>query len=107
LGHEDVSCHLDIIICEHHDAAVRTTLTLDPDVAARVEQEMKRSGHGLKAVVNQALRMGLGMTDKPALPPPYRVTPHDFGTRGGIDLDRANQLVDELEIEEHLKKRVR
>jgi hypothetical protein len=83
---------------------MRTTLTLDPDVAARVEQEMKRSGEGLKAVVNRALRLGLGMTDKPALPPPYRVIPHDFGARAGIDLDRANQLVDELEVEEYLKK---
>ena len=65
---------------------------------------MKRSGEGLKAVVNRALRLGLGMTDKPVRPPPYGVTPHDFGTRAGIDLDRANQLVDALEVEEYLKK---
>jgi hypothetical protein len=79
---------------------MRTTLTLDPDVARRVEHEMKRSGDGLKAVVNRALRVGLGMTDKPVRPRPFRVEPHPFGFRAGVDLDRLNQLADELEAEE-------
>lgn len=83
---------------------MRTTLTLDPDVARRLEHEMKRSGEGLKAVVNQALRVGLGMSDKPVRPGPFRVEPHDFGFRPGIDLDRVNQLVDELEAEETARK---
>ncbi|MDX1492852.1 MAG: hypothetical protein R3253_02170 [Longimicrobiales bacterium] len=83
---------------------MRTTLTLDPDVAARLESEMKRSGEGMKAVVNRALRYGLGMSDKPAEPPPFRVEPHAFGVRPGTDLDRMNQLVDELEAEEAGKK---
>jgi hypothetical protein len=30
--------------------------------------------------------------------------PHDFGERSGLDLDRMNQLVDELEVEEYLRK---
>ena len=79
---------------------MRTTLTLEPDVAQRLEQEMKRSGDGMKAVVNRALRIGLGMTDKPVEPPPFQVEPHAFGVRPGIDLDRMNQLVDELESQE-------
>lgn len=61
---------------------------------------MKRSGDGMKAVVNRALRVGLGMTDKPSEPQPFRVQPHDFGVRAGVDLDRMNQLLDELESEE-------
>lgn len=79
---------------------MRTTLTLDPDVARRLVQEMKRSGDGMKAVVNRALRVGLGMTDKPVEPPAFQVVPHDFDVRPGVDLDRMNQLVDELEAEE-------
>jgi hypothetical protein len=94
------ACHLDINIYEHHDAFMRTTLTLDPDVALRLEQEMKHSGEGMKAAVNRALRVGLGMTDKPVEPSAFRVVPHDFGVRPGVDLDRMNQLVDELETEE-------
>jgi hypothetical protein len=83
---------------------MRTTLTLDPDVARRIELEMQRSNEGLKAVVNRALRIGLGMTDKPVRPKPFKVVPHDFRFRAGIDLDRLNQLVDELEVEERARK---
>jgi len=83
---------------------MRTTLTLDPDVARRLEMEMRRSGEGMKAVVNQALRVGLGMTDKPARPEPFEVEPHPFRFRSGVDLDRLNQLVDELEAEESARK---
>jgi hypothetical protein len=83
---------------------MRTTLTLDPDVAARLELEMKRSGGGMKAVVNRALRTGLGMSDKPIRPTRFTVEPHRFGFRPGTDMDRLNQLADELEAEEAGKK---
>lgn len=79
---------------------MRTTLTLDDDVARRLESEMRRSGEGMKAVVNRALRLGLGMADKPVEPRPFTVEAHSFGFREGTDLDRLNQLVDELEAEE-------
>jgi hypothetical protein len=79
---------------------MRTTLTLDPDVAKRLEAELKRSGEGMKAVVNRALRVGLGMTEKPTKPSPFSVEPHRFGFLPGTDLDRLNQLADELEAEE-------
>lgn len=83
---------------------MRTTLTLEEDVAARLEAEMKRSGEGMKAVVNRALRVGLGMTEKPVQPPAFCVEPHNFGFQRGADLDRLNQLADELEAEEHARK---
>lgn len=83
---------------------MRTTLTIDPDVARRLELEMKRSHEGMKAVVNQALRIGLGMADKPIRPTPFHVKPHSLGFRAGVDQDRLNQLADELEVEEVAKK---
>ncbi len=83
---------------------MRTTLTLDADVAARLESEMKRSGEGMKAVVNRALRFGLGMTDQPMQPEPFHVEPHAFGVRPGVDLDRLNQLVDQLATEDSVRK---
>lgn len=83
---------------------MRTTLTMEPDVARRLELEMKRSGDGLKTVVNRALRIGLAMTDKPVDPPVFQVVPHAFGFRPGTDLDRLNQLADELEAEEAARK---
>lgn len=83
---------------------MRTTLTLDPDVARRLETEMRRSGEGMKTLVNEALRVGLGMSDKPMRPEVFVVEPHSFQLRPGIDPDRLNQLVDELEAEETARK---
>jgi len=83
---------------------VRTTLTLEPDVAARLKQEVRRSGKGLKSVVNEALRLGLGLSGKPARVPRFEVRPHAFGFKPGVDLDRINQLVDELASDEAARK---
>ena len=79
---------------------MRTTLTLDPDVEQLLRQEMRRTGRSRKAVVNSALRRGLGMRGKPHRVPRYRVEPHAFGFKPGVDTDRLNQLVDEMEAED-------
>jgi hypothetical protein len=54
----------------------------------------------MKAVVNDAIRAGLGLGAPRARAPRFSVIPHRFGVHGGIDLDRVNQLVDELEARE-------
>jgi hypothetical protein len=79
---------------------MRTTLTLEQDVAARLRGEMRRRNQGMKTVVNEALRAGLGLSDRPARAPRFRVQAHAFGFRTGVDLDRMNQLVDELQTDE-------
>lgn len=86
---------------------MRTTLTLDPDVAQRLAGETRRTGRSLKAVVNNAIRLGLGLTGKPPKGPRFTVEPHAFGLRPGIDPDRLNQLVDELDVEEAARKLTR
>ena len=45
---------------------MRTTLTIDNDVAARLEQLRKATGESLKAVVNSALRVGVQQLSQPA-----------------------------------------
>lgn len=83
---------------------MRTTLTLEPDVAQSLRREMRRSGKGVKAVVNHALRIGLGLSGKRVRPPRFEVRPHAFGFKPGVDLDRLNQLVDELDAEENARR---
>ena len=51
---------------------MRTTLTLDKDVAVALERLRKARKSSLKTVVNDALRQGLGQM---ASPPPTRRTP--------------------------------
>jgi hypothetical protein len=83
---------------------MRTTLTLEPDVAKRLRMEMRRTGKGLKAAVNEALRLGLGLGGKPPKVARFQVEAHAFGFKPGVDLDRLNQLTDELEAEESARK---
>lgn len=83
---------------------MRTTLTLDRDVSERLKQVMRTRGRGMKAVVNEALRKGLGLESRAETPPRFEVRPHSFGFKPGIDLDRMNQLVDELEADEVARK---
>ncbi|HVA87836.1 MAG TPA: hypothetical protein VNF73_16140 [Candidatus Saccharimonadales bacterium] len=75
--------------------STRTTLALDEDVAARLQQEVHRSGRPFKVVVNEALRAGL---DAPRVSePPFRIEAFDLGLRRGIDLDDIEGLLDRLE----------
>ena len=83
---------------------MRTTLTLDRDVADGLKKEMRRTGDGLKATINGALRRGLRMSGRQKRAPRFEVTPHAFGVRPGVDLDRINQLVDEIDVEEASRK---
>jgi len=45
---------------------VRTTLTLDPDIAVELERLQRARNTSFKAVVNEALREGLRQLDKPS-----------------------------------------
>jgi hypothetical protein len=59
---------------------MRTTLTIDDDVAIRLERMRDERGESFKSVVNEVLRRGLKDVDRPhAERPPYRIKPHDAG----------------------------
>jgi hypothetical protein len=83
---------------------MRTTLTLDADVADRLHSVVRRSGKSLKGVVNEALRSGLGLTEKPVKPSRFRVRAFVDGLQPGIDPEKMNQLADEIEAEEVARK---
>jgi hypothetical protein len=80
-----------------HYRPMRMTVTLDPDIAERIEQEVRRAGKPAEAVVNDALRTRLGLKGRTGAPEPFRVEPHDFRFAAGLDLDKMNQLADALE----------
>ena len=57
---------------------MRTTITLDDDVAALLKKVVRKSGEPFKQVVNRYLRLGL---TAPKQPPrrPFKVTPINLG----------------------------
>ncbi len=80
---------------------MRTTLTLDDDVAAKLKAIVRERGISFKEAVNAALRTGLGQ-GRPGKP--YRQQTYSLGLRPGLDLDRARGLADALEDEELVRK---
>ncbi len=83
---------------------MRTTLTIDDDLAGILRRKSQELDKPFKELVNSALRRGLAehLAEKQKT---VVVRPHDFGrVKAGIDMDRLNQLVDELEVEDYLGK---
>ncbi len=79
------------------------TLTLEPDVAEYVGEEVERTGKRMKEIVNQALRLGLGMAKAR---PRFEIQPHSFRFNPDLDLNRMHQLLDDLEAEEVARRSV-
>jgi hypothetical protein len=70
---------------------------LEPDVAAKLKAEARRSGRPFKQVVNDAIRRGM-------LPPPraerrpYRVRARSLGgVQPGVSLDNIGALLEQVE----------
>lgn len=74
----------------------RTTLTLDDDVARRLDEEARKEHRPLHAVGNDAIRRGLD-GQSPALARPFKVKPRRMGDRPDLHLDSIEQLLDDLD----------
>lgn len=78
---------------------MRTTLTIDDDLAGLLRRRARELGVSFKDVVNRTIRSGLDRDARPQQPSAPKTIPHSFGIRPGIDPDKLNQLADELEAE--------
>jgi len=76
---------------------MRTTLTLDEDVAAKLRQEMVRMGASMKDVVNVFLRRGLEAPREEDIAKPFTVESRPMGLKTGVDLDDISGLLDYLD----------
>jgi hypothetical protein len=79
--------------------AMRTTLTIDDDLAGLLKRRARELGIPFKEAVNRTIRAGLGEAAKGARGPAPKTVPHSFGFRPGVDLDKLSQIADELEAE--------
>jgi len=75
---------------------VRTTLSLDDDVARLLDRESRRSGASFKEVVNHFLRLGLTASQRPARKP-FVVVSRNLGLPPGLTYDNVEELLDSLE----------
>lgn len=79
---------------------MRTTVTLDPDVEALLQNVMEERGLSFKAALNEAVRAGLTSTRRSA---PFRTPTFHLGNPT-LNLDQALRLAGELEDEELTRK---
>ena len=84
-------------------SSMRTTLTLDDDLARELRDLARRKGESFKEVVNSTLRKGLDGEKAVAGLPRFKVIPKACGFRSGVDVLRLNQLNDELEMEDFVR----
>lgn len=80
---------------------MRTTVTLDPDVEAKLRATMHERGVSFKAALNDAVRAGL--SDQAGPRERFRVKSAPMGAR--FNVDKALQIAGEMEDEEILRKR--
>jgi len=79
---------------------MRTTVTLEPDLAKKVKLLAHRRGLSFKQALNEVIRRGLAPASRRDKQIRYVVQPHTGGFRPGIDPDKLNQLVDQLDVED-------
>jgi hypothetical protein len=76
---------------------VRTTLTIDDDIAVLVQQEVRRTGDSFKGTVNRLLRRGIMAEDSKAERKPFVVEPLFMSAPPGQNYDNIEALLEELE----------
>lgn len=76
---------------------MRTTLTLDDDVASLLKKEARQSGEPFKQVVNRCLRLGLTAPKNPRRKP-FKVKPWNLGLP---PFEKVEELLEYLEGPEY------
>jgi len=74
---------------------MRTTVTLDPDVEAKLRAVMRERGISFKEALNSAIRAGLISARGSAKR--YKLKTYRMGLRPGVSLTKALTLAAELE----------
>ena len=80
---------------------VRTTLTLDDDVAAKLEAETRRTGSSFKQVVNEYLRLAFIVRQDLKRRSPFVVLPRSLQLRSGLDYENIGELLEQVEGPRH------
>jgi hypothetical protein len=81
---------------------MRTTLTIDDDVAVRLERERRKRRVSLKAIVNDLLRTGLDTLGRPERNrEQFRTTGFNLGPSLVGSLDNVEEVLSRTEGEDH------
>jgi hypothetical protein len=81
---------------------MRTTVTLEADVAVRLEREQRKRRAPFKRVVNDVLRAGLdALAERKPKTGPFRTTGFDLGPSLVGSLDNVEEVLSRAEGDDH------
>jgi hypothetical protein len=80
---------------------MRTTIIIDDDVLDQARAIASKLKLPFRRVVNEALRSGLKSVAEPSQSRPHTTRPHKMGLKPGRDLDNIQELLSQIEAEDH------
>jgi predicted DNA-binding protein len=81
---------------------MRTTISIEDDVMERARAVSEKLGAPFKTVINEALRSGLELIEKPVKHRSYKTEPHKMSLKAGRNIDNIQELLAQIEGEDHL-----
>jgi Arc/MetJ family transcription regulator len=87
---------------QDYSQIMRTTITLDEDVAEKLQAEMRRRrSNSFKETLNDVLRRGLLARRELGAAEPFKVRPRRLGSRSGLNYDDIGGLLEQVEGASH------
>ena len=91
---------------------MKTTLTLDDDVADFLREQCRLQDKPFERVVNETLRHGMKMSvpsetaadGREDFMPPFKVTPNHSGFAPGVDPLSPKDILEEMYLEDYFRK---
>lgn len=79
---------------------MRMTISIDDDVLERARAISAKLGTPFKAIINEALRVGLDQVEQPGERKVFQTKPHPMGLKPGRNLDNIQELLAQVEGED-------
>ena len=83
---------------------MRTTVTLEPDVARLLSEHARQTRKSFKETLNAAVRSSLGRVPDASEDREFTVEARPMQLRAGVDAGRLNALLDDLEADAFIEK---
>ena len=81
--------------------SIRTTVTLDDDVAERVKRQSQARGTSFRETLNELLRLALANTEATPQPREFRIKATNMGYRPELNYDDIEGLLEKFEGIDH------
>ena len=83
---------------------MRTTVTLEPDVARMLSENARQTRKSFKETLNAAVRSGLGRITASSENREFSIEARPMKIKAGVDAGRLNSLLDDLDADAFIEK---